>query len=108
MTTAGAIDLRDNIFADTETLGNRYGVISAAPATVFTPINYNDYFAQNVGFIGGSARVTITDWRTATGQDVNSIALDPLFVTVPAPADLHIQAGSPAINAGFPVGPDGH
>ena len=104
VTTAGAINLRDNILASTQTLGTRYGAISAAPNTVFSNINYNDYFAQNVGFIGGIARPTITDWRTGTGQDLNSIAANPLFVTVPAPADLHLQAGSPAINAGVSVG----
>jgi hypothetical protein len=101
---AGAVDLRDNIFASTQTLGTRYGVISSSANTVFSNINYNDYFAQNVGFIGGSARATLANWQTGTGQDANSIAVDPLFVSTTAPADLHLQAASTLINAGTNVG----
>ncbi len=103
VTTAGAIDLRDNVLANTQTVGTRYAVISGAPATVFSNINYNDYFAQNVGFLG-SARPTLPNWQTATGQDANSLAVNPLFVASAAPADLHLQPSSPVINAGTPVG----
>lgn len=98
--TAGAIDLRNNILANTQTTGTRYAVYSSAPATVFSTINYNDYFAQNVGFIGGSARATLADWQTATGQDANSVAVDPLFVS---PTNLHLQATSPVLNLGTPI-----
>jgi hypothetical protein len=101
---AGAVDLRDNALASTQTLGTRYGVLCSSANTVFSNINYNDYFAQNVGFIGGSARPTLANWQTGTGQDANSIAVDPMFVTVPAPADLHLQAASTLINAGTNVG----
>lgn len=98
--TAGAIDLRNNILANTQTTGTRYAVYSTAPATVFGTINYNDYFAQNVGFIGGSARPTLADWQAATTQDANSVAVDPLFVS---PTNLHLQAGSPVLNLGTPI-----
>lgn len=91
---AGALDVRNNIFSNTQTTGTRYGVFSAAPASVFGTINYNDYFAQNVGNIGGTARVTLADWQAATGQDANSKAVDPLFVSA---TDLHLQAGSPML-----------
>jgi hypothetical protein len=101
---AGAVDLRDNALASTQTLGTRYGVICNSANTVFSNINYNDYFAQNVGFIGGSARPTLANWQTGTGQDANSIAVDPLFVTTTAPADLHLQAASTLVNAGTNVG----
>lgn len=97
VTAAGAIDLRNNILANTQTTGaTRYAVYSAAAATVLNPIDYNDYFAQNVGFIGGSARVTLGDWQAATGQDANSKAVDPLFISA---SDLHIQNGSPMANS---------
>jgi len=95
--TAGAINARNNIFANTQTTGTRYAVYSLAPANVFTAIDYNDYFAQNVGFIGGSARPTLSDWQTATGQDTNSKAVDPLFVS---PTDLHLQATSTLLGQG--------
>jgi len=95
--TAGAINLRNNILADTETTGSRFAVYSLAAASVFTAIDYNDYFAQNLGFIGGSARVTLSDWQTATGGDVNSKAVDPLFVSA---TNLHLQPASPLLGMG--------
>jgi hypothetical protein len=95
VTTAGGIDLRNNIFANTETIGTRYAIYdsSTAGATIFSSINYNDYFAQNVGFLT-AAQVTLANWQTATGQDANSKAVDPLFVST---TDLHLQAGSPLL-----------
>ena len=73
VTTAGGLDVQDNIFANTQTAGaTRYSFYSGAAATVYTPINYNDYFSTgSVGFLG-AARATLVDWQTATGQDVNS------------------------------------
>jgi hypothetical protein len=96
-TAAGALNVRNNIFANTQTTGNRYAVYSLAAASVYAAIDYNDYFAQNVGFIGGSARPTLADWQTGTGQDVNSMAVDPLFVS---PTDLHLQPTSPLLGQG--------
>ncbi len=98
---AGAVDLRNNILANTQTIGTRYGVYSAATAgaAVFSTINYNDYFAQNVGFLT-SARATLTEWQAATGQDANSKAVDPLFVSA---TDLHLQGTSPVLDMGTAV-----
>lgn len=95
---AGAIDLRNNILANTQTAGaTRFSVFSAAPISVFSNINYNDYFAANVGSLGGVTRVTLADWQAATASDANSIAGDPLFVSN---SDFHITMASPARNAG--------
>ena len=99
VTAPGAIDLRDNILASIQTVGTRYGVLSSAPATVFSTINYNDYFAQNVGFLG-VAQATLGNWQTATGQDANSLAVAPLFVSA---ADLHLLGASPMRDAGTPL-----
>jgi hypothetical protein len=101
VTAAGALDVRNNIFANTQTTGaTRYAFYSAAANTVYTPIDFNDYFSTgSVGFLGG-ARATLADWQTATGQDANSKAVDPLFVS---PTNLHLQAGSPMINMGTPI-----
>ena len=102
VTTVGSIDLRDNIFSSVQTIGTRYGVLSSAPATVFATINTNDYFAQNVGFIGGSAKATLASWQAATGQDASSIAANPQFVST---TDLHIASPgfSPVENVGTPL-----
>jgi hypothetical protein len=101
VTGAGALDVRNNIFANTQTAGaTRFAVYSSAPASVYSAINYNNYFStENVGFLGG-VRVTLAEWQTATGQDANSLAVNPLFVSA---TDLHLQAGSPMINAGTPI-----
>ncbi len=74
--------------------------------------DYNDW-SKGTGtyLITLGASTTYTDWatyQTATatscggGQcDANSISSDPLFVSA---TDFHLQAGSPAINAGVDVG----
>ncbi|HEY0461476.1 MAG TPA: Calx-beta domain-containing protein [Pyrinomonadaceae bacterium] len=93
---AGAINARNNIFANTQTTGARYAVYNAAPASVFAAIDYNDYFAQNVGFLG-STRTTLADWQAATGGDANSKAVDPLFVS---PTNLHLQPTSTLLAMG--------
>jgi len=69
----------------------------------------NLYFAR-----GGAAHasfgllgMTYTGWqtyRTATGQDGSSRYADPRL-RHPARGDLHLRAGSPAIDAGLPVAP---
>lgn len=102
VTAAGAVNARNNIFANTQTSGaTRFSVYSLAPASIFGTINNNNYFSsENVGFIGGSARVTLGDWQTATTQDANSVAVDPLFVSA---SDLHITAASPMIGAAAPI-----
>ena len=101
VTAAGALDVRNNIFANTQTAGaTRYAFYSGAANTVYSSIDFNDYFSTgSLGFLGG-ARATIEEWRTATGQDANSKAVDPLFVS---PTDLHLQAGSPMINMGTTI-----
>jgi len=52
------------------------------------------YFTRNY--------TSLAAWRTATGQDINSIMADPLFVN--RVSDWSLQAGSPAINKGVNVG----
>jgi Peptidase family C25 len=97
-----SIDLRDNILADTQTVGTRYAIYDASTsgAAVFSTINYNDYFAQNVGFLT-SARVTLSDWQTATVQDANSKAVDPLLISS---SDMHLQATSTLLSSGIVIG----
>lgn len=62
--------------------------------------NYNavmDRFTTN----GGNSVLTLAQWRSATGQDANSIIATPsaLFVSV-AGNDYHLSATSPAIDRG--------
>ncbi len=92
VTAPASISLRNNILGSTQTLGTRFGVIDASTNVIFSTINNNDYFAQNVGTLGGTTRTTLANWQAATGQDAASVAVDPLLVSA---TDLHLQAGSP-------------
>lgn len=104
ITAAGAIDLRNNIFVNTQTqAGDRYTIYSSAANTVFSNINYNDYYSTgtNLGYIG-SARATLTDIQTGFGGNVNSLNVLPAFVSA---TDFHLAAtGNSALdNKGTPV-----
>ncbi|KMQ66578.1 hypothetical protein ACM46_03355 [Chryseobacterium angstadtii] len=92
ITAASALDIRNNIFANTRTAGNRYSIYSAAANTVFGNINYNDYSTTGtaLGFIG-SDRTTLTDIQTGFGGNANSLNLAPVFVSA---TDLHLSTSS--------------
>lgn len=103
VTLAGAIDLRDNIFANIQTVGtNRYAIYCAAAANVFSSINYTDYYTTgpNLGFFGAAPVLDLAAWQTATGQDLNSISADPEFMDL---TDLRPMYTSPVLGAGTPI-----
>ena len=118
---------KDNIFwnARSNASGGGKNYAIAVGGTTPNPAgltsNYNDLFASGTGgFVGSfnaTDQLTLANWRTATGQDANSISADPQFVnatgtaTVAPPApnvpeaivDLHITCASPADSAGTPI-----
>jgi parallel beta-helix repeat protein len=49
---------------------------------------------------GGKKYSTLAAFRSATGQEAHGIQADPLFVSTGATPNLHLQAGSPAIDSG--------
>jgi hypothetical protein len=70
--------------------------------------NYNDLYATGtdgvVGLFNSTIQTTLADWRTATGQDANSISVDPQFINPngnAATGDLHISSFSPCVGAGL-------
>jgi hypothetical protein len=69
-------------------------------------VDYNLYqssAASSVWKYNGSA-LTFANWKTNSGQDAHSIAgSDPLFVDPTTAFDFHLQAGSPAMNAGVVI-----
>jgi hypothetical protein len=87
-----------------------YAIAGTAPNPAGLTSNYNDLYASGTGgFVGQFNAVdqtTISDWRTATGQDANSISANPLFVAptgTAATGNLHVQNGSPVLGVGVAV-----
>ncbi|HEX7314759.1 MAG TPA: Ig-like domain repeat protein [Pyrinomonadaceae bacterium] len=106
----------DNIFwnarSNASGTGKNYAISLAG--TAINPAgltsNYNDLFANGTGgFVGlfnAIDQPTLTDWQTASGQDANSISVNPNFVNPTGSAttvDLHVQSGSPVLAAGTPI-----
>ncbi|MFZ4706964.1 MAG: beta strand repeat-containing protein [Bacteroidales bacterium] len=94
-----SLDIRNNIFVNTQvgtsTTQKNYAIYSAVANTAFTLINYNDYFASNsfnaasafLGFLS-SDRVDLPAIVAGFGQNANSIAGDPKFISA---TNLHID-----------------
>ena len=114
--TTNARNYVDNIFDNSRSnasgAGKNYAITVAgtAPNPAGLTSNRNDLYAPGTGgFVGVFNlldQTAIADWRTATGQDANSISADPLFVAPngnAATVNLHLLCGSPAIGAGIPV-----
>ncbi|MES2703095.1 MAG: T9SS type A sorting domain-containing protein [Bacteroidota bacterium] len=90
--TAGGVNLRDNILVNSQAGGatTRTAIYSSSPSTVFSAINYNDYYASSgvLGNIGGVNRTTIAQVQLGFGGNLNSITLNPVFVSG---TDMHLQ-----------------
>jgi hypothetical protein len=101
---AGALDIRDNIFANSQTIGtNLYSVYCGAPKTVLSNINYNDYYSvtgPSLAYLGvGLANLAAL--QTATGQDVKSVSQNPVFNSL---TDLHLNTSTvPYFLIGTPI-----
>jgi len=104
------LDIRDNIFQNSmgsfpgsTRTNTTYGVYSSSANSAFNFINNNDYFVNGinpyVGYLGAN-QADIIAWRTATGQDFNSISADPLYQST---TDLRPAYNSPVIGAGTPI-----
>jgi len=94
--TASSLDIRNNIFANTQTGGTpaatRYAIYSTNANTIFLPIDYNDYYSggTNLGFLGIN-RTTLANIVTGFGGNANSINSLPDFVSS---TDLHLTSSS--------------
>jgi hypothetical protein len=106
----------DNIFwnarSNASGTGKNYAIAVGGTGVNPTGLtsNFNDLYVSGtggfVGQYGGVDQPTIVDWRTATGQDANSINGDPQFVNpigTAATVNLHITTTSPARLAGTPI-----
>lgn len=105
VTGAGGIDVRNNLFVNTQTqAGDRYAIYAGAASTVFSTINYNNFYSSgtNLGYIGGAAKATLADIQSGFGGNVNSLNVLPVFVSA---TDFHVSGtGNAALdNKGTPV-----
>ncbi|GCD77885.1 hypothetical protein JCM31826_13670 [Thermaurantimonas aggregans] len=75
------LDIRNNVFVNTQTTGTRYAIFSSVANTAYSQINFNNYFStQHLGYLT-SNRTSLSDWQTATNQDGMSIVRDPNFTS---------------------------
>jgi hypothetical protein len=105
VTGAGGIDVRNNLFVNTQTqAGERYAIYAGAASSVFSTINYNNFYSAgtNLGYIGGAAKATLADIQAGFGGNVNSLNVLPVFMSA---TDFHLSAtGNTALdNKGTPV-----
>jgi hypothetical protein len=94
----GNFEIRNNILRNsmtfmgtTPTNGRAYGIMTYASPAQFSTLNYNDYFIDGTNgtigqFYGGSTPAivnypTLASWQAFTGQDANSVTLDPIFTS---------------------------
>ncbi|QQS34722.1 MAG: T9SS type A sorting domain-containing protein [Ignavibacteriales bacterium] len=105
--TVTGIDIRDNIFSNSITGINPNGVKSyseyVAAGTTLGTSNYNNNYVSGANGIFGyfaADILTLAAWRTATGQDLNSIDTNPAFNSN---SNLVPQIGSPVLDAGTPI-----
>lgn len=109
------VDVKNNIFSNTQTggTGKAYAIANASSSFTNMTSSFNDLFVSGAStFVGqtgglgtaGSDQSTLSAWNTATGSDSfgNSITIDPLFQN--ELTDLHLLAGSPANAAGTALG----
>ena len=115
--TDPVVELKDNIFYNTQTSGGGVNARTYAIGTASTTFanlssDFNDFFTSGANAAGfrtgglnpGGAGVDLPNllaWRAATLNDLNSISSDPLFVN--STNDLHIQAASPVKDVGTPI-----
>ncbi|MCX8072789.1 MAG: right-handed parallel beta-helix repeat-containing protein [Candidatus Binatia bacterium] len=97
--------VKNNIFAGTQSL-----LLASWAGNFNNLLNYNLWYAPGgssaAEFVwNGTRYVGFAAYRSATAEDVTSLFADP-FLQDPVNGDLHLTAGSPALNAGeFPFNP---
>ena len=97
--TVGLSDISFNIVHFTSTAAVPFYFMDSATGT-FLPTTSN----RNVVYLNGTATMcnnaTFATWALwqASGRDLNSAVTDPLLLSTSSPFNLHIGAGSPAID----------
>jgi hypothetical protein len=99
-------DIRNNLFVNSRSGGlnaKHYAVkiIGTTANQAGLTCNYNDLFVSGtggiIGYYNSADQVLMSNWRTATGKDANSLNIDPQFTssTDLMPMNAAIAAGTP-------------
>lgn len=98
--TGSVANIRNNIISNNlGRLGSvgygAIGVLASTSNTQFGIINHNDYYVDPsgsgnkfIGQIGTTGQAALAGWQGATGQDANSLNIQPNFIS---PTDLHMD-----------------
>ncbi|RYZ24611.1 MAG: hypothetical protein EOO16_00490 [Chitinophagaceae bacterium] len=109
--TPSGVVFRNNMITITRTgNGTRHGIYMTEVPSDFVSNNNNIYVSKGASAgdaafgYNGADQVTLAAWRAATGRDLNSFSLDPLYTAPNAtPADFTPRM-PPLDNQGAPVG----
>lgn len=109
-------NFEDNIFynARSNDFGGAANVAIAVGGAAANPpgltSNYNDLYATGtggaIGIFNSTVQLTLANWQSATGQDANTISVDPQYLDPNGDAttgDLHIDSASPCVGAGLTI-----
>jgi len=83
------LDFRNNILSN---FGGGYAVYFTPSIPTWTIVsNYNDLYTIGtyLGCKGSSNFTNLTNWKSGTGYDINSLSVDPYFVSA---NDLHVHS----------------
>jgi hypothetical protein len=95
------VNIRDNIF-DQTTGSNGVGLNAYEFSATFLTTNFNGYYrggATTQWAYNGNVYSTISAWRTATGQEANSLVLSSTPFVNRAGGDFHVSTGHAAKTA---------
>ncbi len=107
VTSDTGIMFQNNIISITRGgTGNKFGIYMSTPTTPLIS-NYNNIYLNSAGSgtqafgFNNSNRATLSDWQTATGFDLNSLSIDPVYTAL---GSDYIPTANPLNNRGTPVG----
>ena len=98
--SSGSLDIRNNNLVNTydnntSTGDKSYTIYSTVSNTVFSNIDYNNYYVSGIpgilGYIGGTDQISLSAMISGFGGNTHSINTNPPFVSS---TDLHLTAGS--------------
>ncbi|MFZ4543932.1 MAG: beta strand repeat-containing protein [Saprospiraceae bacterium] len=94
ITASATVAVKNNILVNNQTIGvQHYTLVCTALSTVFSDVDYNDYFSSgpNLGYVSATPCANIADMQTYFGGNTNSFIENPVFVSG---SDLHLNTGT--------------